>query len=329
MEFKIDEDEVNTQNGQVMVSGATGFVGSALTESWRQEGRKVIGLSSRSISGSDSNRYLQLSADEPLSAAIRRQLQTSELFVHLAARTHSADLRDPSAVALYRKVNVDLTINLASACAAAGVSRFIFLSSVKACGERSYDKPMTDIDKAQPEDVYGRTKLEAESKLLEMGDVMKMDIVILRPPLIYGPGVKGNFLRLLDLARRGFPLPLGGISNRRSLIGIDNLTQIIKLCAAAPSGFSGRFFVSDQNDISTTELLTEIYALMDRQPRLFHVNRSIIDCVAKLARKQHYAERLFGNLQVDSSPISARLGWRPALSTSQGLRTTVQWFLSQ
>ena len=313
----------------MMISGATGFVGSALSESFRQEGREVIGLSSRHITAPQSSRFLLLDADQAPNAAIREQLFTTQSFIHLAARTHSADLRDPSARALYRKVNVDLTLSLAKACAEAGVPRFIFLSSVKACGERSYDKPMTDDDAAHPEDLYGQTKLEAENGLLDMREKMDMDIVILRPPLIYGPGVKGNFLKLLNLAHRGIPLPLGAVNNRRSMIAIGNLVQIIKLCATAPKGLSGRFFVSDQSDISTTELFTEMSRLMDRKPRLFHVNSSVIRWMARLTARQHYVDRLYGNLQIDSSPISARLGWRPLVSTSEGLRATVQWFLSR
>lgn len=312
-----------------MISGASGFVGSALTVSLGADGCAVVGLSTRKMAGDSAIRYLQLDTADSPAEAIGGDLIGTDTFIHLAARTHSADLRDAAAAHLYRSVNIDLTMKLAKACADAGVQRFVFMSSVKACGERTADEPLREIDPAQPEDLYGRTKLEAENQLLQLASTSDMDVVILRAPLVYGPGVKGNFLRLLQWVQRGIPLPFAGVENRRSMIGLANLIDILKLCAAAPKGFRGRFFVSDGSDVSTPELISDIAALMRRSPRLVSVSPSLLKWISGLLGKRDLMDKLIGNLQVDSSLIGSSLGWRPRVSRMQELQATVQWFLGR
>jgi nucleoside-diphosphate-sugar epimerase len=201
------------------------------------------------------------------------------------------------------------------------------LSSVKACGERSYDKPFSEADAEAPEDYYGKTKLEAEERVLDFAAATNMDVVIIRPPLVYGPGVKGNFLRLLGWVRRGVPLPFAAVDNRRSLIGLRNLVDVLERAAAAPNGFRGKFFVSDAADTSTPALISQIAASMHRPSRLVRVSPVLLEWGARLMGEREMAYRLLGNLQVDASLIRSRLGWHPAVSMTEELRATAAWYL--
>lgn len=300
---------------RILISGASGFVGSALVKWLSQGGNQVIGLNRQDIDSTSA------------SGAFRGQLMGTQAFIHLAARTHSSDLRKVAAIDIYREVNVGLTMKVARACAGAGVRRFVFISSVKACGERTHGEPLSEAVSPAPEDAYGRSKLEAEEHLLELGTHTDMEVVILRPPLVYGPGVKGNLLKLLRLIDRGTPLPFASVRNRRSLVGLQNFVDVIGLCANAPEGFAGRFFVSDDSNTSTPELISKIAGVMQRAPHLLHVSPAFLNLLAGIVGKRQLADRLLGDLEIDSSLIRSRLDWRPRVSMIQELTSTVHWYL--
>jgi nucleoside-diphosphate-sugar epimerase len=256
-------------------------------------------------------------------------LRDVEVIVHCAARAHVMREHASDPLALYREVNVDGTRHLAEQAAALGVRRLIFLSSVKATAERSVlGRPISVSDTPRPEDAYGISKLEAERALAEVSAATGLEVLIVRPPLVYGPGVKGNFLRLLGLVARGLPLPLGLIDNARSMVYLDNLVDFLCTCVTSPAANGRTFFVSDGDDLSTTELIRKLASAMGRPARLLPVPTGVLEFVGRVTGKSAEVERLIGTLQVDITP-NRELGWSPPFSVEAGLRETVKWFASQ
>ena len=252
--------------------------------------------------------------------------------IHCAARSHvmDKDKDKADALAAYRAVNVEGTKNLAEQAAGSGVKRFIFLSSIKVNGERTISgSRFTSADNAFPKDAYGISKWEAEQALYEVSVRTGLEVVIIRPPLVYGPGVKGNFLSLLGWLNRGIPLPLGAIHNLRSLISIDNLVDLIIICIKHPAAANQTFLVSDDEDLSTTELLRRMSAALDKPARLLLVPSSLLQLGANLLGIKAVAQRLLENLQVDISHTKEVLDWTPPVSVGEGLRRTAKWYLSQ
>ena len=244
-----------------------------------------------------------------------------DVVIHAAARAHVIEYEVADALAEYRRVNVDGTLNLARQAAAAGVKRFIFISSIKVNGEQTpLGQPFTADDTPAPEDAYGISKWEAEQGLQQLASETGVEVVIIRPPLVYGPGVKGNFSSMIKLVSKGLPLPLGAIHNQRSLVGLDNLVHLIITCIDHPAAANQVLLASDGQDLSTSELLRGVAVSMSAPSRLLPVPASFLMFAATVLGKQRVARRLLGSLQVDIKKTRDLLGWTPPVSVDEGLR---------
>lgn len=310
---------------RVLVTGATGFVGPALVETLLRAGHQVRVALRRDVAPLPGVEYTMTGKVGP-ATDWRPALLGVGAVVHLAARAHVAD---PGADALtrFREVNALGTRRLAEAAAGAGVRRFVLLSSAKAMAERSPPgHALTEADPPAPEDAYGISKREGEIALAEIAAASGLEPVVLRAPLVYGPGVKGNFLRLMRLVDRGLPLPFGAVSNRRSLIGLANLTAALRLCLEHPQALGATFLVADGEDLSTPALIRRLARALGRPARLLPVPAGLLRLAGRLAGRGPEIERLTGDLALDPGLIRARLGWRPALSVDDGLAETARWF---
>jgi UDP-glucose 4-epimerase len=248
--------------------------------------------------------------------------------VHLAARVHVMSELSPDALRQYRDANVLGTVQLAKAAADAGVRRFLYVSSIKVNGEATIPgKPFTVNDLPEPKDPYGVSKLEAEMALRDLVAGTNMELVIIRPVMIYGPNVKANFLNMMRWIRRGIPLPLASVQNRRSLVFLDNLVDLISVCLHHPSAAENTFLVSDGEDLSTPDLLRRTAKAMGGNARLFPVPPRFLQRVSELIGRADLVNRLCGSLQVDISRTREVLGWSPPVSLDEGLRRTVESFM--
>ena len=308
---------------RVFVTGATGFVGKALVTELVADHHQVVAALRKQSTELPMEVEQRLIGDLGFlseSNTIIDTLDNIDVVIHTAARVHI--MRDNAADPLdeFRKINVDATLKLARQAAKAGVKRFIFLSSIKVNGESTDNRPpFHESDEPAPEDPYGQSKLEAERALFELARATPMEIVIIRPPLVYGPGVKANFASLIKLVNKGIPLPFGAIQNKRSMLAINNLVSFIKLCMAAPDAANHVFLIADEDSLSTTQLLNNIAQAYARPVRLIPVPASWIAFCAKLIGKQNLTDRLFGNLQIDTSKAVQLLGWKPATNMKQQL----------
>ena len=309
-----------TQQRVLVVTGANGFVGRALCAEAVAHGSAVRGITRSAYDLPAGVENLVVGGLDD-STDWRNGLVGCEVIVHLAARVHV--MQDVAADPLveFRRVNVQGTLNLARQAAAAGVRRFVFVSSIKVNGEASQPgHPFTADDVPAPLDDYGVSKMEAERGLREIAGQIGMEVVIIRPPLVYGPEVKANFAAMMRWLRRGVPLPLGAIHNQRSLVALDNLVDLIVTCLTHPAAANQTFLVSDGEDVSTTELLRRMGQAMGRPARLIPVPASWLKLAATLVGKQDVAQRLCGSLQVDIEKTRRLLGWTPPLSLDEGLR---------
>lgn len=307
---------------RVLVTGGSGFVGSALIKGLLSAHREVLAVG-RSEVDLPVERVLVSSFNEL--GALDHKLSSVDVVVHCAARAHvmKDDTQDP--LAEYRKVNVEGTLNLARHAAAAGVKRFVFVSSIKVNGEQTLPgSPFTEDVVPDPKDPYGVSKYEAEQKLEGLSSETGMEVVVVRPPLVYGPGVKGNFASIIRLIDKGMPLPLGAIDNKRSLVALDNLVDLIVTCIDHPAAAGQIFFVSDGQDLSTTELLRRIADAMGKPARLLPVPAGLLMLGASFLGKEAVARRLLSSLQVDISKARRLLGWQPPVSVEEGLARAVR-----
>ncbi len=312
----------------ILLTGATGFIGQALSHNLDQQNRTVI-AAVRQPTNIWSASIQQISIGDILpDTDWTHALTNVDTVVHLAARVHIMSDTAADQLTEFRFMNTAVTLNLARQAAAAGVRRFIFLSSVKVNGEFTLpDKPFTDSDAGVPDDPYGISKYEAEQGLKDISKQTGMEMVIIRPPLVYGDGVKGNFLSMMRWLHKGIPLPLGSIHNQRSFVALDNLIDLITVCIDHPAAANQTFLVSDGEDLSTTELLKRLGAALGRPARLLPVPQSLIETALNLLDKRAITQRLCGNLQIDISKTRDLLGWTPPVSVDAALRQTAQAYL--
>ncbi len=309
----------------VLLTGSTGFVGQAVLRALVLKGELVI-CPDRKRPRSDREFISGIDGDTDWFGL----LAGVSCVIHSAARVHVVNETVADPLSEFRKVNVEGTLKLATQAAALGVKRFIFLSSIKVNGETtSAGSPFTSADAPAPLDAYGISKWEAEQGLNALARETDMDVVIIRPVLVYGPGVKANFLSMMNWLSKGFPLPLGALDNRRSLVGLDNLVDLIVLCVDHPAAANQVFLVSDDEDISTTELLERMAHAFGKPARLLPVPSWVLQAGASLVGKREVARRLCESLQVDIGKTKSLLNWRPPVTLDAALRITAKDFLER
>lgn len=320
---------VLTTKQRVLVTGGTGFVGTALLQRLvMQPGLEVLGWVRQSSTQLPAGVVLVPASRERLFAAGAAP-QGLDIVIHCAGRAHVLQDRSTDPLAEYRRVNLDLTIALAREAARLGARRFVFVSTIKVNGEQTLGKPFTELDVPAPADPYALSKLEAEQALCTLSAETGMELVVVRPPLIYGPGVKANFLSLFRAVQRGMPLPLGDIRNRRSLVALDNLVDLLLVCINHPAAANQVLLVSDGEPISTPELLRGIGQALGRPARLMRFPPTLLRVGASLARCRSQYERLCGSLEVDDATTRQLLQWRPPVSVDQALAATARWFFAE
>lgn len=306
----------------VLVTGASGFLGQALVGKLIADGYAVTAVSRHGevvlpFSLTHVERY------EDTAHLMKNHL----CIVHLAARVHVMNDKSGDPLSAFRAANAELTMSLARHAAAAGVKRFIFVSSIKVNGEETLPGHAFGADDiCTPQDAYGVSKMEAEQGLRKISAETGMEVVIIRPPLVYGPGVRANFAALMKAVQRGIPLPLGAIDNRRSLVALDNLLDFIAVCIRHPDAGRQTFLVSDGDDLSTPELIRRMASALRKPARLVPVPLWILKAGAAMLGQQDRLQRLCSNLQLDISKSRTLLGWQPPFSVDEGLRRAARDF---
>jgi nucleoside-diphosphate-sugar epimerase len=309
---------VTDESLKCVVTGANGFVGSKLVQRLHENNFEVIACTRSPLRIQGGVVVGDINAATNWFSV----LYGASVVIHSAARVHIMDDKSADPLPEYRKVNVDGTINLALQAATSGIKRFIFISTVKVNGETTRQgHAFFADDHPVPQDPYAVTKLEAEQMLRELSAQTGMEVVIVRPPLVYGLGVRANFAAMMSLLSRGIPLPLATVNrNRRSMVALDNLVDLLITCIGHPAAANQTFMVSDGEDLSTADLLRRLGQAIGRPARLFPVPVSLLRFGADLIGKSNEAQRLLGSLQVDISKTRELLDWSPKISVDEGLR---------
>jgi nucleoside-diphosphate-sugar epimerase len=313
---------------RVLVTGSSGFVGSAilarLLEMEKYQLRTVGRSKSKNPSGDLDHVVIQdLSTDTKLANAVK----DVDVIIHAAARVHVLQESSTDPLADYRTVNVKGSMNLAQLGVEAGVRRLIFISSIKVNGESTEaGKPYTAEDVPAPIDPYGVSKYEAELGLMQIAEKSGLEVVIIRPVIVYGAGVKANFLSMMNWLNKGIPLPFGSVDNKRSFVALDNLVDLVVTCIDHPGASNQTFLVSDGEDLSTTELLGRMARALGKPSRLLPVPIGLLQTGARLLGKSDIAQRILGSLQVDISKTKKVLGWMPPVGVDEAMRSTVKDF---
>jgi len=305
-----------------LITGADGFLGSAILAALKAKGVPVRGAV-RSLAKEHNVAIGNIGPDTNWLPA----LKGVDTVVHTAARVHIMDDKASDPLSVFRSVNVEGTRRLAEQSIQSGVRRFIFISSIKVNGETTDLDVFTPFDPPHPEDAYSQSKWEAEQALHKIADNTGLEVVIIRPPLVYGPGVKANFLTMMRYLHKGLPLPLGAIHNKRSLVALDNLVDLIMVCIDHPAAANQTFLVSDDEDLSTTELLQRISIALGKPSRLLPITAGLLKTGAALLGKKKMAQRLLGSLQIDITNTKNILNWTPPISVDEALRKTAEDFL--
>jgi nucleoside-diphosphate-sugar epimerase len=304
------------------LTGATGFVGRSVVPRLRRDGHAVRALvrdATRTPVGT-----VGVTGDLERTAEWAGALAGCDTVVHLAARVHVMHEGAADPLRRFREVNRDATLGLAEAAAGAGVRRFLFVSSIKVNGEATHGRPFRADDPPAPADPYGISKLEAEEGLRTVAARTGLEVVVIRPPLVHGPGAGGNLRRLLGLIARGIPLPLGAIANRRTMVGVENLSDLIAVAATSPDAAGGTFLAGDSESVSTPELVRLLGAGLGRAPRIFPVPVSLLRLGGALIGRGDDMARLTGSLEVDVSGTRTRLRWSPPRTLVEGLTQMAQ-----
>lgn len=313
--------------GKILVTGASGFIGRHLCGALQTHDfsfRPIVRTPSSIIKNSESIALGDINAVTNWHEA----LIGIDTIIHLAARVHVMNETTSDPWAEFRATNVDATVNLAKQAIQAGIKRFIFVSTIKVNGEETHHQPFTPFDIPAPLDFYGQSKLEAEIALQKLAQESGLELVIIRSPLVYGPHVRANFYKLMQITKMGLPLPFRGVDNRRSMVAIDNLVDLLITCIDHPAAANQIFLVSDGDDLSLSRLIQLIAKAMNQGIWLLPAPIKLIQMLAALTGKSAAINRLFGSLQVDISHTKKTLNWQPLISVEQGIQKTVQHFLT-
>ncbi|WP_233787607.1 UDP-glucose 4-epimerase family protein [Pseudomonas yangonensis] len=306
-----------------LVTGANGFVGAALCDELAARGLYCRAAMRSARAGERFYASGELTAHTDWLPA----LENIDVVVHLAARVHVMREVAVDPLSEFRRTNVEATVNLARQAVAAGVRRFVFVSSIKVNGEWSPPgEAFSEADAPAPDDAYALSKWEAEQALLRLGAETGLEVVIVRPPLVYGPGVRANFLQLLRRVHGGWPLPLKAITNKRSLLFVGNLADALILCATHAEAAGETYLLDDGNALSSSELVAAIARSLGVPNRDFAVPLWLLNAAARVLRRQAMVERLTGSLVLSNQKITTQLGWRPPYTVDDGLRLTAQWY---
>ena len=318
------------KRSRVLVTGANGFIGRALCERLMAGGRPVIGAVRNDSAANSLPEGIErfTIGDIGPHTEWNAALSGVDTVIHLAARAHVLEDGASNNFAAYRGVNVAATQTLAQAAASMDVHRFLFLSSIKVIGEGRISA-YTEGDECNPSGPYAVSKCEAERALHAIADQTSLEVVILRPPLVYGPGVKANFLQLLKLVDKGIPLPLAGVKNQRSLIYLENLLDAIITCIRQHKAAGQTYLVSDGNDISTPGLIKKIALALGKPSLVFPFPIKLLRMFAKIIGKIDAANRLVDSLTVNISKIRSELDWTPPFTMEDGLKETAKWYLKE
>jgi nucleoside-diphosphate-sugar epimerase len=313
---------------KVLVTGASGFVGHHLVKELKLQNIHVVCVGRKKPTSQADEFYVVKDLND--ASAFYEALIDCDVVIHLAARVHVMKETSQNPLEEFRKVNVEGTLTIANQAAIAGVKRFVFISSVKVNGEfTSIDIPFTEVDIPNPQDAYGVSKLEAEQGLMNFAEKTAMEVVIIRPPLIYGFGVKANFSSMLQLVKKGLPLPFGAVKNKRSLVYVENLVSLILCCIKNPLAGNQIFLVSDGFDLSTSELIRKCARALEVGSWLIPFPQCLVEFFSTILAKRTAAQRLYGNLQVDITKARDLLGWQPPFTVEEGLKKTVDGFNSK
>jgi len=315
---------------RVLVTGASGFIGSASVRALQVRGYEAIAAMRQQTNNLPGKVRCCVIADIEAGTDWRAALDDVDTVIHAAARAHIMQDVSVDPLKEYRKVNVDGSLRLARQAAEAGVRRLIFISSIKVNGEKTVaGAPFCADSEPAPRDAYGISKLEAEQGIQALAAETGMEVVVIRPPLVYGPGVKANFLSMMRWLDRGIPLPLGAIDNLRSLVSLDNLVDLIVTCIFHPAAANQVFLASDGEDLSTTDLLLRMSMVLGKPARLLPIPSAWLERGAALIGRSGLAQRLCGSLQVDIAKTRALLGWSPPVAVSEALEQTARHYLKQ
>ena len=312
---------------KILVTGANGFIGTQLSETLANSGHEVR-CTARSISPNNPITREMITCDLESADSLDHLTTGCDAIVHLAGRAHVMSDDPATSESLYLSANVDVTRRLAQSAARTGVKRMILMSSVKVNGDlTTIDSPFTSQDAPNPKDSYGRSKTQAEQTLWDVASTSALEGVVIRPPLVYGPGVRANFASLIGIVDRGIPLPLGSIQNKRSFVSVDNLIDCIAIALQSPNAGGQTFLVSDGQDLSTPELIRSIASSLHKSPILFSFPPALLKLAATTAGKRSAYDRLCGSLTVDIASTKQKLSWTPPFTVQDSMQQTVDAFI--
>ena len=312
---------------KILVTGATGFIGTQLSETLAKSGHQVR-ETARSIAPNRSTTRELITCDLESANNLDHLTTGCDAIVHLAGRAHVMSDNPVTSESLYVSANVDVTRKLAQSAARTGVKRMILMSSVKVNGESTtINSPFTAQDIPNPQDPYGRSKTQAEQALWDVASTSGLEGVVIRPPLVYGPGVRANFASMIGIVNRGIPLPLGSIQNRRSFVSLDNLVDLISTTVQSPNAAGNTFLVSDGHDLSTPDLIRSIASALDQSPKLFPFPSALLKLAATATGKRSAYDRLCGSLTVDIALTKQKLSWSPPCTVQDSMQRTVDAFM--